>query len=386
MNFFKRLLFLLCPVAFCFFMFLSCFSMPARASYYENKEPFSDLKFSFPNIEDTDFYDYDYYLLLAMPVNSSAERYKYCLFFVKDALNEGIFKFRTDADPFHTKISDLNYTVNRCKTWSYASNDFVSLDYSIYKSNDIYYGFAFDNYNLDKFPVFDSKSVAFILASNVDIYDYNGRLLQLGNYQTFLKYFDYNLTPSKITDYTSSSVPTTTVPNGSGGSLPSSSVTTTSADQTEVSNNILTNIKNLLYVVSDLPQKIAEGIGGFFTDLKNSIISGLETLKDKLLDGLKVLFVPSDNLFIELEEVIKSKFKFVYQILNFGKSIISADFLDVPPDNKITIYGQTIIFMDWSLYDSYKNLIDSIIIIVSYYFYIQRLIKRIPGIIGGFHT
>ncbi|MDE5936778.1 MAG: hypothetical protein K2G83_05180 [Ruminococcus sp.] len=119
--------------------------------------------------------------------------------------------------------------------------------------------------------------------------------------------------------------------------------------------------------------------------MKNSIISGLENLKDKLLEGLKFLFIPSDNLFTELKEVIESKFKFVYQILDFGKSIISADFLDVPPNNKITIYNQDIVFMDWTLYDSYKNLIDSIVIIISYYFYIQRLIKRIPGIIGGFH-
>ncbi len=382
MNFFKRLLFLLCPVAFCFFMFLSCFSMPARASYYENKEPFSDLKFSFPNIEDTDFYDYDYYLLLAMPVNSSAERYKYCLFFVRDALNEGILKFRTDADPFHTKISDLNYTVNRCKTWSYASNDFVSLDYSIYKSNDIYYGFAFDNYNLDKFPVFDSKSVAFILASNVDIYDYNGRLLQLGNYQTFLKYFDYNLTPSKITDYTSSSVPTTTVPNGSGGSLPSSSVTTTSADQTEVSNNILTNIKNLLTELYNTPLKISENIGNFFTDLKNSIASAFDDFKSYL----EYLFIPSDNNFEECKVILEDKFKFIYQIYEYFETFMDFTFRDEPPTTNITIYGETVSFVNWDLYDDYKWLIDTIIIGCAYYFYIRRLIKRLPGIIGGFHT
>lgn len=385
MNFFKRLLFLLCPVAFCFFMLLSCFSMPVRASYYENKEPFSDLKFSFSNIDETDFYDYDYYLLLAMPVNSSAERYKYCLFFVKDALNEGVLKFHTDVDPFHTKISDLNYTVHKCYSWSYASNDFVSLDYNIYKSNNIYYGFAFDNYNLDKFPVFDSKCVAFILASNVDIYDYNDRLLQFGNYDTFLKYFDYNLNPSKITDFTvgsSSSESSTTVPSG----FPDTTVTTTSADQTEVSNNILTNIKNIIAELYNLPQKIADKIGIFINDFKDSVKEDLNDLKNMLLDGLKALFVPSDNLFIELEEVIKSKFKFVYQILDFGKILISAEFLDIPPDNKITIYGQDIVFMDWTLYNSYKSLIDAIIIFCSYYFYVQRLIKRIPGIIGGFHT
>ena len=181
---------------------------------------------------------------------------------------------------------------------------------------------------------------------------------------------------------TESEEETTTEPStdsGSGGSSGSS-------EQIEVSNNILTNIKNLLSAVSDLPQKIADSIGHFFTDLKNAIVSGLEILKDKLLEGIEYLFKPSDNNFEEIKDVVEEKFKFVYQILDLGKSIITADFLDVPPNNKITLYGKEIIFMDWTLYDDYKPLIDSIIIIVSYYFYIQRLIKRIPGIIGGFHT
>lgn len=383
MKLFKRLLCLILSFSFCFF---TLFSMPAGASHYETEEPFSDLKFSFPRIEDTDFYKYDYYMLLAMPVNSSAERYKYCLFFVKDALKEGIFKFRTDADPFQTKISDLNYTVHRCYSWSLASYNLVSLDYSIYKNNDMYVGFAFDNYNLDKFPVFNNRDVAYILASNVDIYDYNGRLLQYGNYDTFLKYFDYNLDPSEITDYTGrgASQPVSSTSSSASGSV--SSVTTVSGDSTEINNNILSNIKNIASEIYNLPQKIADKIGTSINNFKDSVQNWLEDLKNSILDGLKFLFVPSDNLFIELHEIVESKFKFIYQIHEFGENLIYSSFTDTPPNNKITIYGQDIVFMDWSLYNSYKNIIDAIIIYCAYYFYIRRLIKRLPGIIGGFHT
>ncbi|MDE6775298.1 MAG: hypothetical protein K2J37_03225 [Ruminococcus sp.] len=136
--------------------------------------------------------------------------------------------------------------------------------------------------------------------------------------------------------------------SGGGGS---------SSDDTGISNSILTNILNAI------------------TNIKNGFIEGIE-----------YLFKPSDNLFIELQEVIETKFDFVHQIIELGNIVITADFSDSPPDNTITIYGKEINFVDWSLYDTYKPVIDGIIIVVSYYFYVQKLIKRIPGIIGGFNS
>ncbi|MDE7225274.1 MAG: hypothetical protein K2N49_00170 [Ruminococcus sp.] len=142
--------------------------------------------------------------------------------------------------------------------------------------------------------------------------------------------------------------PEPTNPPGGGGS---------SSEDTALSNSILTNILNAI------------------TSIKNGFV-----------EGIVYLFKPSDNLFNEIQEIIETKFSFVNQILDLGKSVITADFSESPPDFNITFYGKEISFIDWSVYNDYKPFADGIIICISYYFYIHKLIKRIPSIIGGFSS
>lgn len=175
------------------------------------------------------------------------------------------------------------------------------------------------------------------------------------------------------------------------GEQPTSSAGSGSSDNDsdETSKGIFDSVKNIfikIHEISDflveLPHKFAEMFGNLQTYIVNSIKGFFQDAKDFLI----YLFKPSDNNFEKCKEVIDDKFKFVHQALDYYKNFVNFTFLDKPPDTYVTIYGETISFMNWDLYDKYKPMIDNIIVFCAWYLFIRRLVKRIPGIIGGFHT
>jgi hypothetical protein len=155
--------------------------------------------------------------------------------------------------------------------------------------------------------------------------------------------------------------------------------------QAETSKNILDNVKNIIKSIANLPASIANNIKSFFTDLLNGIITGLNNLKDGIIQGLKDLFIPSDNAFTDIQTIINEKFGFISQIKDMFSSIINATFSESgeAPEFNITIYGQELSIIDWSLYAPYRMIVHGIIIAIAYIGFIMRLIKRIPKIIGG---
>lgn len=158
-----------------------------------------------------------------------------------------------------------------------------------------------------------------------------------------------------------------------------------SGDDVETSKNILDNVKQILTNIANLPKNIANAIHNFFSDLLSGIITGLNNLKDGIIQGLKDLFIPSDNAFTDIQNIINEKFGFISQIKDMFSSIINATFnvSDEPPTFNITIYGQDLSIIDWSIYSPYRLIVHGIIIAISYINFIMRLIKRIPKIIGG---
>lgn len=175
-------------------------------------------------------------------------------------------------------------------------------------------------------------------------------------------------------------------PDSSGSDSGNSDNSETSRGILDTVRNMFSKLKEIADNIYNLPQNIANKIGDLVNSFKDFISNKIDDFKSSVRDGLEYLFKPSDNNFEEIKDVVEDKFKFVYQIIDFSNDLISANYLDEPPDTNITIYGQTVSFMNWELYDKYKVVIDTIIIVCSYYFYIRRLIKRLPGIIGGFHT
>ena len=389
----------LSSLCICFVVTLfSIVSMSVSASYYSTVSPYSTYTFNISSsIKDT-CYNYDYWVLCCEKYSVSSTSNNYYLILVADqsedvyGTEEGVLRFSTSSYPYDTKLNGLyshhsgistDYSQScylRCNTGSDENSDIWFYNKYFFQTDESYLnGFIFDNYNVDKFPIYEGETSNYtsmaILASNVDIYDYDNNLLQYGNYYTLLQYFNGSVDGSLITDYSGlETAPgvTESTESDSGGS-------SSDNEQLEVSNNILTNVKNLLETVFNLPQKIADAIGGFFTGLG-----------DMLLEGLKTLFVPSDNLFIELIELIKSKFNFIFQLLEITDFLLEVDWIDSPPDATITFDGSVYLFgnfevkiFDWGIIEPYRNLIRNLTTAIMWYFFIRKVIKRLPDIING---
>lgn len=413
----KRILCILS--AFLVFLSIPLQCIPVSASTYA-QTTFEPLVHSWTPSSSHAVYNYDYYILIGKTPSIDSQlgiyRYNFYLYCIGDKSSEtygtpeGRLYFETGSEPQYNRLYfnrtsngiSVDYEESKCYSfdWYYTtSNAFASgevLSSSIDVDSGIF-DFTFDNLYSDYFPTYTSSSTHFpytVLASNVDLYNYEGQLLQYGNYYTFLRIFP-NFDKSKITDYsgheTSAGV---TVPD------PTEPPPTKPVEeqQVEISNNILDNIKNMLSTIVNLPSKIADAIGGFFTSLGETIGGFFSDLAEKIkgffidlgntiLDGLKFLFVPSDNLFLDLIDLIHEKFGFIFQILEIGDFIINYDFKESPPDATVKFDNSWGHFeaeiMDWSIIEPYRNLIKNLVLAISWYLFLRKVQKRLPDIING---
>lgn len=286
-------------------MFFLSTLLNASSAFLQDTEPYSSIRFKFGFSDISALYNYDYWLLLARPFSATAtDKCTVCLFLVADmseenfGTSEGVLRVFTDTYPYNSYIptvyTGIGFPVDYEQS-VYFSNSFPSsgLTYTIQSSqkktlSSSFNGLVFDNYNSDKFPVYEGASSTYtswsVIASNVDIYNQYNVLVQKGNYHTLFQYFNGALDSTKITDYSGSEV----APGVTDSTLPSSS-DGTSQEQLQTSKGIWGTVKDIFNSIANLPGKIADAIGVFFTDLK-----------DGLLGGLKYLFIPSDNLFLDL--------------------------------------------------------------------------------------
>lgn len=386
----------------CLFLLFSTLSpLKSTAIEYVDKSSFENLRVNFNTIPDT-VYNYDYWVLAISPYGySNTLSYTFTLYLIADmsetnfGTSKGILRFYTDIYPYSTRLdsvytggigspTDYEQSIYYTCGGNYVSSDTGELKLSYYYPfpSTFVSGFTFDNFNSDKFPTYQGASSNYtssmILASNVDMYDQYGNLLQYGNYYTLLKYFGGTLDASKIKDWSGhETAPGVVVePTTSGGG-------TSSGEQLETSKGIWGTVKDVFNKLVEiagnivsLPFDIAIALGQILTD---AFIS----LKNDILDGIKSLFYPSDNLFNDMRDLLETKFKFVNQIIDLVIDFSSVVWIEEPPESNITLYGVTVSFMNWELYDDYKKLINTITIIVSYYWFVKRLIRKTPKVIGG---
>lgn len=381
----------------CLFLLFTSYPIKASAIDYVDKSSFEKLRFDFKTFPDT-VYNYDYWILTVEPGGySNTTSYKGVLYLIADmsydnfGSTEGILRFYTDTYPYNTKLnsvytggigSSVDYEqsvyYNTTSYSAYSDFTFAISSQSFKFPSSFISGFVFDNFNFDKFPIYQGSTSNYtskmIIASNVDIYNQYGELLQYGNYYTLLKYFGGTLDASKITDYSGhETAPGVVVePTTSGGAGDSQ----TSKDQLETSKGIWGTVKDIFNSIANLPGKIADAISGFFTDLK-----------DGLLEGLKYLFIPSDNLFLDLIDLVKSKFNFIFQIIEITDVLLNYDYSETPPDFNISFDTKWGNFdaqlIDLSVFETYRNFVRGIILATSWYFFIRKLRKRIPDVING---
>lgn len=364
-------------------------SVPVNASLVDDISICSDSRFSCSDDILSTAYDYDYWIIVATPYSySQPNHFTFTLFLISDdsfetyGTEEGVLIVYTDTYPYNSYIPsvytgvgksvDYSRSIYYAPRFSYSSPGNISFNSSSSVKRNLsasYTGFAFDNYNSDKFPVYSGPASnytsSYILASNVDIYNQYGVLVQEGNYHTLLNYFNGTLDASKIIDFSGSeAAPGVTDPTYEDSKI--------GKEQLETSKGIFGTVKNIFDSLSELPSKIANAISGFFT-----------TLKDGIIDGLKFLFIPSENLFDNLKDKFFSKFGFISQLSSLVYDLRSITYDDKPPENKITLYGVTVNFVNWEFYDDYRELINNIIIIISYYIFFWNIRRRLPDIIGG---
>lgn len=293
------------------------------------------------------------------------------------------------------KIYDINF-----KTKDSSSIPPIYYDCNIYSQNKNSIPFLSD-YDQENYPCTNSGYYE-IVACNRDIifYDNSGVSLSGANFVTIFK-GDENYLNSFFADgykpvYPSFEYQPVTQPTsesaGSGGSGNSG----TSEEQVKTSKNILENVKNMFVSIVNLPNKIFTAFSDILTSIAETISNLCSSTIDfftnffsRIVDALKnlfvTLFVPDDDgILSEIKDIITTKFGFFSQFVSFGETLINSNFgKEEPKSFSFTLYGNTWNLIDWSVVAPYRSTIRTITIIVNYYWFIQKTIKRIPGIIGG---
>ncbi len=289
------------------------------------------------------------------------------------------------------KIYDINF-----KTKDSSSIPPIYYDCNIYSQNKNSIPFLSD-YDQENYPCTNSGYYE-IVACNRDIifYDNSGVSLSGANFVTIFK-GDENYLNSFFADgykpvYPDFEYQPVTQPTTEPASSSSSGDNT---EQIKTSKNILDNVKNLVKAIGSLPSTIYDAVSSALSGLVDKISSIFDLISDffssfftnlfnKLKELLVFLFIPDeDNAFTEIKNVINEKFGFISQFTDLASKLVNLNFSSDVPAFDFTIYGKKYSIIDWSLYQPYRKYIHSIIIVISYYHFIQRTIKRIPSIIGG---
>lgn len=289
------------------------------------------------------------------------------------------------------KIYDINF-----KTKDSSSIPPIYYDCNIYSQNKNSIPFLSD-YDQENYPCTNSGYYE-IVACNRDIifYDNSGVSLSGANFVTIFK-GDENYLNSFFADgykpvYPDFEYQPVTQPTTEPTSSSSSGDNT---EQIKMSKNILDNVKNLVKAIGSLPSTIYDAVSSALSGLVDKISSIFDLISDffssfftnlfnKLKELLVFLFIPDeDNAFTEIKNVINEKFGFISQFTDLASKLVNLNFSSDVPAFEFTIYGKKYSIIDWSLYQPYRKYIHSIIIVISYYHFIQRTIKRIPSIIGG---
>ena len=298
----------------------------------------------------------------------------------------------------NVKIYEINF-----KTKDSSSIPPIFYDCNIYSKTINSIPFLFD-YDQENYPCANSASSGYydLVACNRDIVFYNdsGVSLSGANFVTIFK-GDENYLNSFFADgykpvYPDFEYQPVTQPTTEPTSSSSSGDNT---EQVKTSKNILENVKNLLKSIGNLPGKvfdafssvlssIAQGISDLVTFSTDFFINFFSRLADALKNIFVTLFVPDDDgILSEIKDIITTKFGFFSQFVSFGETLINSNFgKEEPKSFSFTLYGNTWNLIDWSVVAPYRSTIRTITIIVNYYWFIQKTIKRIPGVIGGFSS
>ena len=367
-----------------------CFLRPVRASaYIVDSEDYDldDITFNLSsNLPDME--DFPYWMIALNPSCNADGSYKSCWLIIECfscSTDNVYFKLGNDGYYFQAfNENGVNFSYSRRAGEALFNLPSPNLSYTLSLTTSSYSEFnlarcVFDNYHESDFPFSlignpeSYKSHACVLYSNFDIYGSDGIILQYANTADLKAHAPF-LRDSLI-DYTSYVPPTTynyEIQEGDSETL-------------QTSKGIYARVQDVIQAIANLPHNIANALSSLFTSLQNGILSGLETL-----------FVPSDNLFIDLIDLLHSRFNFVFQIADLADYILHANFdtsSQTPPDFTITLpesWGgrEYHVFAPdgdnlWRYFNQYRTFAHSIIIAFATYFAIRKAKKRLPALLNA---
>lgn len=298
---------------------------------------------------------------------SSSNLYRFTQFSKDNSVTPPVYSFKNEYS---------SVCFNYPKTASYKS-DFIFPDIDNFNSSSS--GFEVIACNRD-IVAYDSSGVSLSGANIITLFQGDENYLNsffADGYKPVYPDFEYQPVTQSTTEPTSSS--------SSGDNT----------EQIKTSKNILDNVKNLVKAIGSLPSTIYDAVSSALSGLVDKISSIFDLISDffssfftnlfnKLKELLVFLFIPDeDNAFTEIKNLINEKFGFISQFTDLASKLVNLNFSSDVPAFEFTIYGKKYSIIDWSLYQPYRKYIHSIIIVISYYHFIQRTIKRIPSIIGG---
>ena len=134
-------------------------------------------------------------------------------------------------------------------------------------------------------------------------------------------------------------------------------------------------------------------VSGFLDNFWSMSLQALRSLGDYILNGIKSIFVPSEDFITEKLEAVKAKFPFVSSIIDTGKAIGLAftGFYTEPPIIYAELhnatgsyyYGDRAVILDLRWYSEYKPTVDILISAFLWAVFCWRTFIKIPGIISG---
>ena len=127
---------------------------------------------------------------------------------------------------------------------------------------------------------------------------------------------------------------------------------------------------------------------------QNQIIQNQsQNLSDSITDGIHSLFTPSDGFVDSKIEDLRENFTFADSIAATALDLRSflTNLGSVPPVIRINLsaatgsyhYGGDMVLIDFSFYEPYKPMMDSILSSFLWLWFVWRVILSLPGIIGG---
>lgn len=150
-------------------------------------------------------------------------------------------------------------------------------------------------------------------------------------------------------------------------------------------------------LVASIPITVTEGSVGGVLEYLQSLVGGLfDTIKNAIIAALEYVFAPDPALIGTITGTFSNKFRWVGEVYRYIKSVLieiyAADSLPVisanfsSADSKYFNIDTSVNVFDLSWYAAYKPSVDTFLSAFIWLFFMWRLFKRLPSLIGGNST